>query len=444
MQKKFDPLSEVVGILGLGYVGLTLSTVMADIGLSVVGIDKDINLISDLQKYKPHFHEKGLQQMLVSVSKKKSPPTYQVGIKKPLADIYIITVGTPIQRPSLDPNLDYVASATREVAKVLKKNDMVILRSTVPVGTTRDIVLPILEKENGLQAGLDFDLAFCPERTVEGKALKELRELPQIIGGLNSKSAERAQALFQKITPTTIILDSIESSEMLKIMDNTYRDITFAYANQIALVCNAKNLNMVQIVNAANQGYNRNNIPLPSPGVGGACLSKDPYILSNVCKKTGINSSLITQGRIINEYMPIHTSNIVLQKLKDLKIKIKNSKIMILGFAFKGKPETSDMRDSPSIDLVKELKNNHVEILGHDPLVKDKEIKDLGVQLTTIEEGFTMADAIIIMINHPSYSDFDFFKLTKFRKNPIVLMDSWNLYQSGELSSNDKIIHLHI
>ncbi len=444
MQRNHNSFKEVVGILGLGYVGLTLSTVMSDIGIDVIGIDKDEKLIFDLKKCKPHFHEKGLKQMLVSLSQKESPPSYQVGIKNSLADIYIITVGTPIQRPSLEPNLDYVSSATKEVAKVLKKNDMVILRSTVPVGTTRNIVLPILEEVNNLKAGKDFDLAFCPERTVEGKALKELRELPQIIGGLNSRSAERAQALFQKITSTTIILDSIESSEMLKIMDNTYRDITFAYANQIALVCKANNLNMVQIVNAANQGYNRNNIPLPSPGVGGACLSKDPYILAYVCKKTGVDSSLITQGRAINEYMPIHTSNLVIKKLRELKIKTNNSKIMILGFAFKGIPETSDMRDSPSIDLVKELQNKSVEILGHDPLVKDEEIENLGVKLTSISDGFAIADAIIIMINHPIYSDFDINNLTKGRKTPLVLMDSWNLYQDGELSSNDKIIHLHI
>ena len=433
-----------IGILGLGYVGLTLSTIMADIGFRVVGIDRDSKLISDLKNFKPHFHEKGLQQMLVSVSKKDNPPKYQVGLKDSLADIYIITVGTPIIRPSLEPNLDYVRSAAEEVANVLKKGDMVILRSTVPVNTTRNVVLPVLEKKNNLKAGKDFDLAFCPERTVEGKALKELRELPQIIGGLNSQSALRAQNLFQKITPATITLESIESSEMLKIMDNTYRDMIFAYSNQIALVCNANNLNMVPIVNAANQGYNRNNIPLPSPGVGGACLSKDPYILASVCNKSGSDPSLFLKGRSINEYMPIHTSHLVINELKKLKKDLNKCNVSVLGFAFKGKPETSDMRDSPSIDLVNELQKNLVNVSGHDPLVRTSEIEALGVKLTNIEKSFINSDAVIIMINHPMYSDIDIIDLISRRNNPIVFMDSWNLYQRGEFSEEQNIIHLHI
>lgn len=433
-----------IGVLGLGYVGLTLSTIMSEIGFEVIGIDKDYQLINDLKKQKPHFHEKGLQQMLILLAKRNNPPIYQVGLKESIADVYIITVGTPILRPSLEPNLNYVASAANEVAKVLKKGDMVILRSTVPVGTTREIVLPILEEKNNLKVGKDFDLAFCPERTIEGKALKELRQLPQIIGGYNSKSSLRAQNLFQKITNTTIALESIESSEMLKIMDNTYRDIMFAYSNQIAIVCKNYNLNMVPIVDAANHGYNRNNIPIPSPGVGGACLSKDPYILANVCKKSDIDPSFFLKGRLINEYMPIHTSNLVINSLKKLNKKIKECTFFILGFAFKGKPETSDMRDSPSIDMVKELKKYSLNILGHDPLVENTEIESLGVSISNIENGFKNADAAIIMINHEIYGDIDISRLISKRKTPLVFMDSWNQYEKGLLPSQDKLIHINI
>lgn len=382
--------------------------------------------------------------MLQSIAKGKLPPTYQVGLNSPVADIYIITVGTPILKPSLEPDLNYVGRAATEVSKVLKKGDMVILRSTVPVGTTRDVVLPILEKGNNLQAGQDFDLAFCPERTVEGKALKELRELPQIIGGLNEQSTNRAQRLFQKVTSTTINLENIESSEMLKILDNTYRDMMFAYSNQMALVCHANDLNMFPIVNAANQGYNRNNIPIPSPGVGGACLSKDPYILASVCRKSGIDPNFFIKGRSINEYMPVHTINLVEEQLNSLGKKLDEVTIFIMGFAFKGKPETSDMRDSPTIDLVKNLNRRGANIIGQDPLADESEIEDLGVQLSTIENGFKEADALIIMIDHPSYSDLDTTSMTSKRETQLVLMDPWNLYQTGELLHNKNIIHLHL
>ena len=412
--------------------------------MEVFGIDKNEQLINDLKIFKPHFHEKGLKQMLQNIAKGKLPPTYQVELDCSVADIYIITVGTPILKPSLEPDLNYVSRAATEVSKVLKKGDMVILRSTVPVGTTRNIVLPILEKGNHLIAGKDFDLAFCPERTVEGKALKELRELPQVIGGLTAASTNRAQRLFQKVTSTTINLGKIEASEMLKILDNTYRDMMFAYSNQMALVCHANELNMFPIVNAANQGYNRNNIPIPSPGVGGACLSKDPYILASVCRKSGIDPNFFIKGRSINEYMPIHTIKLVEEHLNSLNKKINESTIFVMGFAFKGKPETSDMRDSPTIDLVKDLKRRGATIIGQDPLVDESEIKNLGVQLSTIENGFRKADAVIIMIDHPSYSDLDLTSMTTKRQTQLIMMDPWNLYQAGELLHNKNIIHLHL
>ncbi|MDC0308924.1 nucleotide sugar dehydrogenase [bacterium] len=433
-----------VGILGLGYVGLTLSTILADIGFRVVGIDRDAPLIADLKQGKPHFHEKGLEQMLEAVAQRPNPPQYQVGLPESCADIYIVTVGTPIQRPSLEPNLDHVRSAIREVASVLRRGNFVILRSTVPVGTTRDVVLPVLEQTSSLKVGVDFDLAFCPERTVEGKALRELRELPQIIGGYNDASAKRARDLFQKVTSTVIDLGSIEAAEMLKIMDNTYRDMMFAYANQIALVCNALHLDMVPIVRAANQGYNRNNIPIPSPGVGGACLSKDPYILANVCRKAGIDPTLFVKGREVNEFMPIHTVSCVYEAMSKLGNGVSGGTVLVLGFAFKGKPDTSDMRDSPTLDLVQELRRRGARVLGHDPLVPSDEIEALGVELVSLEEGFAAADAAIVMIDHPLYADLDVAAMAGGRSQPIVVMDSWHLYDAKELNIQPNIIYLNI
>lgn len=433
-----------VGILGLGYVGLTLSTVLADIGFPVVGIDRDSELIADLKKGKPHFHEKGLEKMLASVDKRPRPPQYQVGLPQPCADIYVVTVGTPIKRPSLEPNLDHVRSAAREVAGSLRRGNLVILRSTVPVGTTRNVVLPVLEQTSGLKVGVDFDLAFCPERTIEGKALRELRELPQVIGGYNEASAKRAHDLFDRVTSTIIDLGSIEAAEMLKIMDNTYRDMMFAYANQLALVCNAVGLDMVPIVRAANQGYNRNNIPVPSPGVGGTCLSKDPYILASVCRQVGIDPSLIIKGRAVNEFMPIYTVSRVYEAIGKLGGGISGGTVLVLGFAFKGKPETSDMRDSPTLDLVRELLRRGARVLGHDPLVPGDEIEALGVEPVSLDEGFAAADAAIVMIDHPLYADLDVAALVDGRSRPIIVMDGWYLYCAMELHNHPNIVYLSV
>lgn len=423
-------VDESVCILGLGYVGLTLSSVLADVGYKVTGVDRDEKLIKGLLNHKPHFHEKGLEELLKHLSKGPNPPSYVTSLKESYGTVYIITVGTPILRPSLEPNMNYVRSATAEVGKVIRKGDLVILRSTVPVGTTRTVALPMLEEESGLKAGIDFDVAFCPERTVEGKALKELRELPQIVGGLTEASAERAARLFRKSTNSIIDVGSLEAAEMLKIMDNTYRDVMFSYANQMALLCEALGLDMVPLVRSANQGYNRNNIPVPSPGVGGACLSKDPYILASVCKKAGVDPSLFLTGRRINEFMPINVCNRVVAELNNKGRLIKGANVLVLGFSFKGKPETSDIRDSPTLDLIARLKEMGAVLRGHDPLVPKEEIEALGVKFFELEEGFNGADVVIIMINHTLYEEMDIETLLDKVNRPAVVVDGWHLFNS--------------
>ena len=428
-------------ILGLGYVGLTLSTVLADVGYQVVGVDKDTGLVENLKNGKAPFHEKGLPEMLAKVANSSNPPNYFCNIAGVSANTYIVTVGTPILRPSLQPNLEYTRAATSEIARVLKKGDLVILRSTVPTGTTREVVLPILEAESGLSAGRDFCLAFCPERTVEGRALKELRELPQIIGGLDAQSAERVTELFHKSTNTIIDVGSLEAAETLKIMDNTYRDVMFAYSNQMAMVCEAAGVDMVSIVRAANQGYNRNSIPVPSPGVGGACLSKDPYILASVCDKYDIDPVLFREGRRINEQMPIRVVECVEAEMSALFKNLKNARVLVLGFAFKGRPETSDMRDSPTVDLVNALKAKGAIVLGHDPLVPQNEISALGVEVTSIEDGASKADAIVIMINHPDYEELDIGSITRDRRDPIIIYDGWHLFSVEDFADDMNVIY---
>ena len=421
-------------VLGLGYVGLTLATVLSDVGYRVTGVDRDAMLIAGVKACKPHFHEKGLEEMMKAVTKLPRPPVYQTSLPESCATVYVITVGTPILRPSLQPNRDYLRSATAEGAKVLRKGDLVILRSTVPVGTTRNVALPMLEQASGLRAGVDFDLAFCPERTVEGKALRELRELPQIVGGLNEASRERAARVFRRSTQTIIDVGALESAEMVKILDNTYRDVMFSYANQMALLCEALGLDAVPLVRAANQGYNRNSIPVPSPGVGGACLSKDPYILASVCEAANVDPSLFLLGRRINESMPVHAVDRVAHELEAAGKKLAGAEVLVLGFAFKGKPETSDMRDSPTLDLLRVLHERGAKVRGHDPLVPAEEIAALGVRVCGIEEGFRGADAVIVMLNHPAYEEMDIARLLEGARKPAVVIDGWHIFNSDDLA----------
>lgn len=430
-----------VCVLGLGYVGLTLAAVMADVGYKVIGVDRNEALVEDVKAGKPHFHEKGLEELLVALARRPEPPRYLAELAEPCAQAYIISVGTPILKPAMVPNLDYVRRAATEIGRVLCRGDLVVLRSTVPVGTTRKVVLPVLEQLSGLKAGPDFSLAFCPERTVEGKALRELRELPQIVGGVDPHSAETAAHLFRRNTPAIIDVGSLEEAEMIKIMDNTYRDVMFAYANQIALLCEAIGLDMVPLVRAANSGYNRNNIPVPSPGVGGACLSKDPYILASVCREAGVDPLLFELGRRINEHMPVHTCRRTAAELQRVGKSLKGAEVLVLGFAFKGRPETSDLRDSPTLDLLRELAAAGAHVRGYDPVVTPDEIAQLGARPCGLKEGFDGVDAAIIMLNHQAFEDMDLASLLEAARKPVVVIDGWHLHNADDLAQMPGVVY---
>ena len=437
-----DPDISSVCVLGLGYVGLTLAAVLADVGFDVMGIDRDETLIRNLQCQHPHVHEKGLPEVLLKLSAGPEPRLrYRPNLAAPCAEVYIISVGTPIRRPSLEPDLDHACAAAREVGRVLMAGDLVILRSTVPVGTTREVVLPLLQELSGLTAGRDFSLAFCPERTVEGKALRELRELPQIIGGFDRRSAELATRLFSQNTSTILDVGSIESAEMIKIFDNTYRDVMFAYANQMALLCEQLGLDTVHLIRSANTGYNRNNIPVPSPGVGGACLSKDPYILASVCRRVGIDPTLFLLGRQINEYMPGHAFRRAEARLRQAGSSMADATVLVLGFTFKGKPETSDLRDSPTVDLLRHLRAAGATIRGYDPVVPGEELAALGVEPCALEDGFDGVDAVIIMLNHQAFEDMDLISLLRRARRPVVVVDGWHLFEPERMASVPGLIY---
>jgi len=382
---------------------------------------------------KSEFHEVGLQMYLdrnlgkrFGISDHLSP---QAG------DVYIICVGTPVDHSTRSATLKYVESASRNVGTVLKSGDLVVMRSTVPVGTTRQVVLPLLEAESGLVAGTDFGLVFAPERTVAGQALRELKELPQIVGGLDQRSFDIASRLFSKMTGTVVDVGSLEAAEMAKLIDNSYRDVMFAYANQIALLCERVGLDMVELIHAVNLGYERNHLPVPSPGVGGSCLAKDPYILLNVGESYGYVPQLVKTARETNESMPVRVTQKTVRLLQQAGKDPENCTVFVLGFAFKGKPETSDMRESPTITLVQELKRCGFNILGFDPVVPKVDVEALGVTFIGIDEGFSKADAAIIMTNHSQFEPLDIFKLLPKMRLPAVFIDGWHLFDPKDVCS---------
>ena len=247
----------------------------------------------------------------------------------------------------------------------MRDGALVILRSTVKVGTTRDVVSPILAA-----SGKQFDIAMCPERTLEGKALQELRELPQIVGADDPAVADRAAAVFRRLTSSIVLVSGIETAEIIKLVSNTFRDVQFAFANEVARVCDAFGVSAHEVISAGKLGYNRTNIPLPGL-VGGPCLEKDPHILMESARTRGIDLEITTAGRLVNERQPEETVRFITSEIDRRDLAGAGPlKINILGMAFKGMPETSDLRGSMSIKVLDALKKAHpdAEIGLYDPV----------------------------------------------------------------------------
>ncbi len=416
-----------VKIIGMGYVGQTLAAVMAESGLEVYGVDNSDDVVSAMKNLQSHVHEPGLNELLA----KHMGKTLFVGKWGEISndvDAVIISVPTPITK-NRKPDTSYIESVLALCARQLKKDQLVVLRSTVPIGATRSVAKPLLEK-SGLKAGKDFYLAFAPERTIQGAALRELTILPQIIGGINNESVEKASELFAQITPTIVPVSSPEAAETIKLIDNSFRDFKFAYANEIAELCEKTGLNAFEIIRAANRGYQRNNVPLPSPGVGGGCLSKDPHIFADSAAHFGQDLKLVKQSREVNEEAPRR----VAQRLK--KLNLKNKTVAVFGFAFKGVPPTNDVRVSPTLEVVAELIQTGASIRGFDHVVERQKIEAIGAKYAqSIEEALNKADVAVFMTNNKEFFDPEVAKLLgKMNKNGVVF-DGWGIFDKKQVET---------
>jgi nucleotide sugar dehydrogenase len=328
--------------------------------------------------------------------------------------------------------LDMVRNAVLEVAKHARPGVMVIMRSTLKFGTTRKIVAPILD-----DVGIKYDLAFCPERTIEGHALQELRVLPQIVGGLTDRATNRAAQIFQVITPTVVRVSDPETAEMVKMIDNAQRDVAFAYSNEIAKICDASGISGVEVIQAGKLGYPRTNLFMPGP-VGGPCLSKDSYILAEGLNEFGISPVITLAARRTNERQPIEVAKIVEQLFVKMNAggASRPKNISLLGLAFKGQPATDDLRGTTAKNIFDVLRRHFPEAAfrGYDAMVSAKEITNFGVDpKLTLEEVFEGADLVMVLNNHQAFSTMDIGRLASSMKQPGLIYDFWNHFDARTL-----------
>lgn len=405
-----------LAVIGLGHVGLTTAAMFANAGFQTLGVDMKREIVEMVSSGKSYTREPGLDDLVrKAVKDRRLKATINTVQAMKEADIGIICVQTPITDDK-EPNQTYLRKACEAIAQGLSKGKLVVIESTVPPGTTKNLVASIIESGSGLKCGEDFWLVHCPERMAIGKAVQDFVENVRIVGGYNPKSTEVAVELFKRVTNGEILTTNCTSAEIAKVAENTFRDVNIAFANELALICEQLGVNVMEVVRLANT-HPRVNIHKPGCGVGGPCITKDSYLLLHPVRERGFKSKLIEPSRELNEYMPDHTVELLIKALKKAGKDVKTSKIVVLGVAYKG--EVDDARNSPAERIVRQLIKLGAEIVVYDPYCEESFGTKRAVD---IMDAVKRADCIMIVTDHKMFKELKLEKIKALmNENPAIV-----------------------
>ena len=379
---------EKVCVIGLGYIGLPTSSTFATNGIKVVGVDINSKVVDTLKRGEIHIHEPGLLEI---VTKALKSGMLSVSTQPEFADAFIISVPTPFFDDKR-ADLTYVRSAVQSIVPYLRKGNLVVLESTSPPKTTTDIVAPILEA-SGMKAGEDFLLCYSPERVLPGKILSELVNNARVLGGINRTSAEAGRDLYQAFVKGEIFLTDATTAEMVKLMENTYRDINIAIANEFSRLAERFGVDVWEAIDIANQ-HPRVNILQPGPGVGGHCISVDPWFLVEAAPDI---TSLIRTSREVNDAQPQFVAELV---KKATGGNLKGKKVAVLGLAYKA--NVDDLRESPAVEIAHLLQTDGALVTGYEPFKPDAVMPGL-ILAPTLEKAVAEADVIVFLLAHQPF-----------------------------------------
>jgi len=383
-------LNKTVCIVGLGYVGLPLLCLSMEKGYKTYGLDISNERVEMINKGVSPIKDKFLEQRLKKL-KGIDTTTDSTVLRK--SDIIIICVPTPIDS-QYNPDLKPLQSAAETVSKELKKNDLVVIESTVFPGTTEEVVKPILEK-SGLKAGKDFYLSYCPERVDPGNKKWNVDNLPRVIGALSSEGLKQAAEFYRSITSSEVLeLNSLKAAEATKIMENTFRDINIAFVNEMAKSFDMMGIDITEVIKGASTKPFAFMPHWPGCGVGGHCIKVDPYYLISRARENGFTHQFLNLAREINNSMPHYTVGKVIEGLNEIDKSVKDTKITVLGLAYKG--GVDDMRESPALEIIDELKKLGADLKVFDPYILGKSTVD------NLDEALD-AECIVIATDHPEF-----------------------------------------
>jgi UDP-N-acetyl-D-mannosaminuronic acid dehydrogenase len=398
-------MKKSICVVGLGYIGLPTAVMFANHGHQVHGVDVNEKAVSMIQQKQLHIEEYGLQERL---DKAIDSGTLTVATKPIKADVFIIAVPSPI-KPDKTADLEYVRIATASIVPYLEKGNLVILESTVPPRTVEDVMMPELIKAN-LEFGLELFVSHSPERVIPGRVFEELVSNDRIIGGIDHESARQTTELYKSFVKGTMHETNATTAELVKVMENTYRDVNIAFANELAKISQNIGVNVWEAIKLANY-HPRVNIHTPGPGVGGHCIAVDPWFLVELDPQ---QAKIIHLARQTNDGMPSYTAQLTADILNAKGVK--NPKIAVLGLAFKG--NIDDMRESPSVEVVEQLRERQLNLTAFDPHIKNNNLPE---QTQNQNEALQDASAILILTDHQAFRDIDPEEIKSLMTNRIII-----------------------
>lgn len=418
LMNKIIDKTAAIGVIGLGYVGLPLAVEAASSGYKVIGFDlqqkkvamvnSGINYIGDI--------ENSLLKKVVTKGLLKATSDFQF-VK--MVNIILICVPTPLDNYQ-QPDISYVKSSTESIGKYMQKGSLVILESTTYPGTTEELLLPILEEKSQLKCEKDFYLAFSPERVDPGNLIYKTKNTSKIVGGIGKDSTEISAALYRNVLESEIYeVSSAKIAEMVKILENTYRNINIGLINEMSIICNKMKINIWEVIEAAKTKPYGFQPFYPGPGLGGHCIPLDPYYLTWKAREYDYHTRLIETSGEINSYMPQYIVERSTKILNRFGKSLKGASILVLGIAYKN--DINDYRESPALKIIENFQNEGAKVSFYDPYIKTYRYKEKeynGIVLT--EDSLKNSDLVVISTNHKKY-DYDF-----IQKNSKYIFDTRN------------------
>lgn len=424
-----------IGVYGLGWMGLPTACLFVDAGARVVGVDVDPKVIETVQGGNAPIDEPNLQG-LVSKAVRSDRFSVTTNLRKAasVCDALILIVPTTVTSAKR-PDYSAINKACKEIGLGMRRGSLVILESTVGPGVTEGVANASLERSSGFKAGLDYGLAYSPIRAMAGRSLRDIRDYPRIVGGIDDTSLALAATVLASIVKGGIVkVQGLKTAETVKLFENIYRDVNIALANELALLCERLDLNFKELREAANSQPHAH-LHIPGIGVGGHCIPYNPYFLLAEAEAVGVDLRLVRSARKINDAMPVHVSKLVTRALRRCRKSLKRSTIAILGVSYRA--NVKEATNSPTIAVVRRLLKRGSRVRVYDPFFSAREIEAFNCPaVDSLERAIGGADCLVIAVPHDTFRQIRLEDVARFLKQPACIVDAWRVFDAREVESH--------